>query len=68
MCRALYTTRFGEHVSKGEAAAWAQGELPEWAGLIRNALAWRVAVEDGEGTRGEVVRFVGVFRDKVGGI
>lgn len=69
MCRALYTVRFGEHVAKGEAAAWAQGELPEWAGLIRAALAWRVAAEDGagEGTRGEVVRFVGVVRGRIRG-
>ncbi len=41
MCRGLYTLRHGEHVSKLKAAAWAQGELPEWAALIRNALVWR---------------------------
>jgi len=68
MCRTLYTTRFGEHVSKGEAAAWAQGELPAWAGLIRDALAWRVAAEDGDGagTRGEVVRFVEAMMNRIG--
>lgn len=53
MCRTPYTVQFGEHVAEGEAA-WACGKLPEWAGLIRQALAWRVVAEDGvgAGTRG----------------
>jgi len=41
MCRGLYTIRFGERVSKSEAASWAQQESPQWADLIRRALAWR---------------------------
>jgi len=41
LCRALYTVKNGEQVSKQKAAAWAQQELPEWATLIQNALAWR---------------------------
>jgi predicted nucleotidyltransferase len=41
MCRALYTVRNGEQVSKLQAATWAQGELPQWASLIQDAVAWR---------------------------
>lgn len=39
--RALYAHRFGEHVSKQAAAAWAQHTFPEWADLIQDALRWR---------------------------
>jgi predicted nucleotidyltransferase len=46
MCRALYTFRNAEQVSKPEAARWAARELPEWAPLIENALAWRQAWRD----------------------
>ncbi len=41
MCRALYTCKIGEQVSKKQAALWAQKEFPEWASLIQNALLWR---------------------------
>lgn len=41
MCRGLYTVELGEQVSKAQAAAWAERRLPEWSGLIRNALLWR---------------------------
>jgi predicted nucleotidyltransferase len=41
MCRGLYTVEHGEQVSKLKAAAWAERRLPEWSGLIRNALLWR---------------------------
>jgi hypothetical protein len=41
MCRALYTLRFGEIVSKTAAAAWAMKPLgPKWTLLIESALAW----------------------------
>jgi predicted nucleotidyltransferase len=43
MCRALYAHQVGEHAAKGAAGLWAQRELPEWGGLIRDALAWRCA-------------------------
>lgn len=43
MCRSLYTSATGEQVSKRRAAEWAQSELPEWAGLIRDALEVRHA-------------------------
>ncbi|GHO49412.1 aminoglycoside adenylyltransferase domain-containing protein [Ktedonospora formicarum] len=41
MCRALYTLTTGEVASKRRAAAWAALEVPEWAGLIRQAHHWR---------------------------
>jgi hypothetical protein len=41
MCRALYTLRQGEIVSKPAAARWAQVALGErWSGLITAALTW----------------------------
>jgi hypothetical protein len=41
LCRALYTVRNGESVSKLQAAAWAQQALPEWKPVIERALVWR---------------------------
>ncbi|MBP7401809.1 MAG: DUF4111 domain-containing protein [Clostridia bacterium] len=41
MCRALYTLVRGDEVSKPDAAEWTAAFLPEHAGLIRDALAWR---------------------------
>jgi len=62
MCRALYADRNGEEVSKLQAAAWAEGQLPAWAPLIRNALLWRQDHRNGqvdhEATYPETVRFV----------
>ena len=43
MCRALYAVRNCAQVSKLQAARWAQEQLPEWAALIGDALAWRAA-------------------------
>lgn len=40
-CRGLFTLEHGEQVSKVRAAAWAERRMPEWSGLIRNALLWR---------------------------
>jgi hypothetical protein len=41
LCRALYTLKNGEQVSKLAAARWAMDYLPEYRELISNALAWR---------------------------
>jgi hypothetical protein len=41
LCRALYTVKNGEQVSKLRAAAWAEKALPEWASTIQNAILWR---------------------------
>jgi hypothetical protein len=69
MCRALYTHRHGEQASKRQAARWAQGELPEWAGLIEDALEWREAGRDARGdgtaTYADTVRFVNFVRDQL---
>lgn len=46
MCRALYTLKFGEQVSKKQAALWAEKEYPERASLIEQALLWREAWQD----------------------
>jgi predicted nucleotidyltransferase len=62
MCRAMYTFKHGEFVSKKQAALWAEKELPEWASLIRNALAWRAAYRDEQvdsaATLPETMRFL----------
>lgn len=41
MCRALYTTTFGEQVSKRKASDWIKQKYPEWSKLIDNAFEWR---------------------------
>jgi hypothetical protein len=65
LCRALYTVREGDVISKPAAAAWAQQILPGWGSVIRRALTWwqdadwwrtgRVAFEE---TLPETSRFV----------
>ena len=62
MCRALYTSTYGQQTSKRKAAEWAAHELPEWAALIDNALLWRSAWRDDNvdsaATFPETLRFV----------
>ena len=41
MCRALYSYRNYEQISKIKAAHWAKNELPEFTDTIQNALVWR---------------------------
>ena len=69
MCRALYTIRHKEQVSKRRAALWAQKQLPKWADLIGRALVWREAEEiepiDHAATHLETVWFVNFVRDKI---
>lgn len=68
ICRALYACRNGEQVSKREAAMWAQKELPEWAGLIQNALAWKEAGKDSvadEASFPQTVQFVNYVRSLI---
>jgi hypothetical protein len=60
MCRALYTLRYGEQVSKSQAALWAEKEFPEWASLIEQAIMWR------ETWRDEDVDHEATFRDTLG--
>jgi predicted nucleotidyltransferase len=72
MCRGLYTCVHGEPASKLKAAAWAQKELPEWAGLIRDAITWRqhqweVHQADGRATVPTVRRFIAEIAERVAG-
>ena len=43
MCRAYRTIEMGETCSKQEAADWVRERLPEWSGLIDEALACRLS-------------------------
>ena|SRR5947209_9438239 len=69
MCRALYTYKNGEQVSKRQAALWAEKELPEWSSLIQNALVWRDAWRnehvDHYATYPETLRFVNFVIDQI---
>jgi predicted nucleotidyltransferase len=67
-CRGLYTCLHGEQLPKLAAAAWAQREFPEWAGLIRDATRWRehqwdVPQADGTATVPTVRRFIAEITD-----
>jgi hypothetical protein len=70
MCRALYTSKHGVQVSKRKAAQWAAQELPEWSGLIENALLWRSAWRDDTvdhaATFPETLRFVEFMIAQIG--
>jgi predicted nucleotidyltransferase len=48
MCRALYTHRHGEQVSKKKAALWAKAYLPQWAALIERSWSRRSETRDEE--------------------
>ena len=69
LCRALYEYTKGEQVSKRRAAEWVQARCPQWASLIGDALAWRVAWRDEdvdhEATFPETVRFVRSASDQI---
>lgn len=67
LCRALYTHRFGEHVSKERAATWAQGAMAQWAPLIDDALQWRSvahAPDDGASLPG-AANFLQFVREQI---
>jgi hypothetical protein len=59
MCRALCVLDRGEFVSKPEAASWALCHLaPEWAPLIRRALAWREDATLDDAALSDTLRFL----------
>ena len=58
MCRALYTFKTGDFVSKKQSMLWAKKELPEWSLLIDNALIWRSEQANHNITLDETLRFV----------
>jgi hypothetical protein len=71
MCRTLYTDRNRTHVSKQVAADWVAKELPEFRGLIRDAVTLRVtpheeAEASGKVTMAETKRFVATIREHLG--
>lgn len=67
VCRAFYTLRNGESVSKKRAAIWAAHELPECSSLIQSALVWRATLHDEnvdhDATLPETRRFVHTILD-----
>jgi hypothetical protein len=65
MCRALYTLTNGEQVSKRRAAQWAAKQLPEWAGLIQNALIWRKDPRNAGASYPETAAFVHFMIDRM---
>ncbi|CAN5443094.1 N/A [soil metagenome] len=71
MCRTLYTDRNRAHVSKQVAADWVASELPEFQGLINDALTLRVipheeAEASGKVSMEETKRFVATIREQLG--
>jgi hypothetical protein len=71
MCRTLYSDRHGTHVSKQTAATWVANELPEFRGLIDDALTLRItdhsaAEESGRVSPEETRRFVATIRELLG--
>jgi hypothetical protein len=62
MCRAMVALEPDEKISKSQAALWAEQTLPEWSDVIRDALAWRAALDDtgadAEATFERTVHFV----------
>jgi predicted nucleotidyltransferase len=66
LCRALYSAKNGEQVSKVKAAEWTMKELPEWKELIQNALVWRRDEKEfgeDEVNHPKTVEFVNVVRN-----
>ncbi len=63
MCRGLFAIRFGERLSKREAASRAKRGFPRWSDLIDRALRWRDGQWDddqphGSGTVAETRAFI----------
>lgn len=65
LCRALYTARNSEQVSKVRAARWAADQLPQWSTLIHNALRWRKDPQHNEAMYPETAAFVRFMIDRV---
>jgi predicted nucleotidyltransferase len=73
LCRALYTVREGDVVSKPAAALWTQQALPGWSSVIRRALTWwqdadrwRNGGVAGEATLPQTRRFVRFAIEQIG--
>lgn len=69
LCRAYYTIRHGQQVSKQHAAAWAKEQFPQWADLIDQATTWRLDKAyhnaDTAGTQPITKRFVTFMAEQI---
>ena len=70
MCRAMYASRYGQQVSKNQAASWVKQEFPHWASLVDSAIAWRKRqweeIQESVGSElGQVVEFLNFAIDYV---
>lgn len=68
-CRALYTYKNGDQVSKIQAARWAKRELPEWSNLIGRAIVWRETRNEervDDAMYRAIVQFMDVVRGQIG--
>ncbi len=68
LCRALYSYKNGDQISKKKAAEWAKKEIPAWSALIQNAILWREAGKDTQADEvnfPETVRFVNYVRSLI---
>lgn len=46
LCRAFYAYKYGESISKKQAALWAAKIWPKWSILIQDSLMWHKTVEN----------------------
>ncbi len=69
LCRAMYTSTYGEQVSKRKAADWVKSKFPQWETLINNSFVWRKnfreKVENPEDTYPETKKFVYFIIDQI---
>jgi hypothetical protein len=69
LCRALYTFKLRDFVSKQRAAEWAAQQFPQWSPLIGRALAWRAVGQpdnvDAEAALPETLRFIDFMIDQL---
>ena len=66
MCRALYAWDSGTQVSKRVAAEWTMQQLPDYAGIIANALEWRRNYRDNDINHAATYRYAVVMVQVVG--
>ena len=69
LCRAYYSIRNGEQVSKIQAAKWMKKQFPEWASLIDKALVWReeqwINQNEDESVYNQTTEFVNSIAEKI---
>ena len=67
LCRALYAYNKGTQTSKEKAAYWVGKQLPQWAKIIQNALAWRQSNDRriSKTAYSQTEQFVNYVRDQI---